>query len=101
MEKEQWINEILESSRGLTKADPGPFFFEKTIARIEKEKNNHAQNASSPLFRWAIGLTAMILIAANTITIKNYIGQDDGQQSSSSQNNSMNSEFDNSTIYNY
>jgi hypothetical protein len=72
MEKEEWINEVLNSTSGMQKAEPGPFLFEKITARIEKKRT--VEQAGLIFFgrKWALGLIAvlvLVLVLVNGLSI--------------------------------
>jgi hypothetical protein len=66
MERENWINEILESTKGMQKAQPNPFLFEKIAARIEKEK---VKPVKVPFIRWAFAVGTAAAIVINVLCI--------------------------------
>lgn len=94
MQKEKWINEVLESTKGLTKAQPSPFLFEKIAQAIETAKQQAP--VLKPGLKWAFAISVIILVTVNLFSvIKN---------SSSEKNKTVvgvHSEYDHSTIYNY
>jgi hypothetical protein len=66
MEQENRINEILESTKGMQKAEPDPFLFEKIAARIEKEK---VRPVKVPFIRWAFAVGTATAIVINVLCI--------------------------------
>ncbi len=99
MQKEQWINEVLQSTNGMQKAEPGPFLFEKIVQRITKEKEATSPDGNALKVRWALGIAASLLIAVNVVSIKTYISASQNNQTSD-QANTANA-YNNSTIYSY
>ncbi|HKC69061.1 MAG TPA: hypothetical protein VKG26_12575 [Bacteroidia bacterium] len=65
MEKENWINEVMQSTKGMKPAEPNLFLFEKIAHKIERNKKEEAQLKSS-LKGWA--LVASVVIAVNLIS---------------------------------
>lgn len=71
MKKEEWINEVLNSTSGMEKAEAGPFLFEKIANRIEKQG---AKPAASAVPNWAIiaGFVVVInLFSIGFLLVKN------------------------------
>jgi hypothetical protein len=66
MEQENRINEILESAKGMQKAEPSPFLFEKIAARIEKEK---VKPVKISFTRWAFAVGTAAVIVINVLCI--------------------------------
>jgi len=66
MESENWINETLESTKGMQRAEPNPFLFEKIAGRIQNEK---VKPVKVPVARWAFAASAAVLICINIISI--------------------------------
>lgn len=66
MEQENRINEVLESTKGMQRAEPNPFLFEQIAARIEKEK---VKPVKVPFIRWAIAISSAAVIVINVLCI--------------------------------
>jgi hypothetical protein len=58
MEKEDFIKIILESSKGIEKAEPPPFLFEKIRSRINSEAKISSNN-------WVFAAAASVLLVLN------------------------------------
>ena len=65
MEKENWINEVMQSTKGIKPVEANPFLFEKIAHKIELNKRDEVQ-AKSFLKGWA--LAASLVIAVNIIS---------------------------------
>ena len=77
MEKENWINEIMQSTKGIKPVEANPFLFEKIAANIELNKKDEAQ-ANYFLKGWA--LTASIIVAVNLISFTYMLKDKPSQQ---------------------
>jgi hypothetical protein len=58
MEKEDFIKGILESSKGIEKAEPPPFLFEKIRSRINSDTKISSNN-------WVFAAAASVLLILN------------------------------------
>jgi hypothetical protein len=65
MEKENWINEVMQSTKGMKPVEANPFLFEKISSRIELNKRDEVK-AKSFLKGWA--LAASVIVAVNLIS---------------------------------
>lgn len=103
MQKEQWINEVLESTQGMQKAEPGPFLFEKVTARIEKSKLVPIENENTSYFKWRFLIAACIIIVVNVFAIRSYLNNGTSPTASEIQNTGSSAEnnYNYSTIYSY
>ena len=65
MEKENWINEVMQSTKGIKPAEANPFLFEKIAHKIELNRRDevHAKSFSKG---WA--LAASLVIVVNLIS---------------------------------
>jgi hypothetical protein len=66
MDKENWINEVLESTRGMRKAEPSPFLFDQISARIQKGKKVVEGN---PFLKWGLTSVVLIIMSLNILFI--------------------------------
>jgi hypothetical protein len=66
MEKENWINEVMQSTRGMKPAEANPFLFEKIALKIEQRKTE-AINENSFSKGWAVA--AVLLVVINIISL--------------------------------
>jgi hypothetical protein len=62
MEKENWINEVMQSTKGIKPIDANPFLFEKIAQKIEANKKLEAQE--KPFLKGWI-LAASLVLAIN------------------------------------
>lgn len=92
MEKEKWIEEVFESTKGLQRQEPSPFLFEKVLSKIETEKGFHG--SVLPGFKWALGVCMILIIAINVVSLGR-------ANQKNSQEKEQVSEFNNSIVYNY
>ena len=97
MQKEKWINEALESTKGMYKAEPGAFLFEKISVKIEKSKNERTTE-NNHVIKWAFGIITLSLIIANIISINSYFSKKTNEISTT-QNSGISYNY--STIYSY
>ncbi len=102
MEKEKWINDVLNSVSGLQKAEPNAFLFEKITARI---KQNNAEQKSDYFFirnKLAIGFTAAALFVVNGFAIASFVSDKDTNNKAGTEIISeLSSELGYSLSYNY
>jgi hypothetical protein len=61
MEKDNWINEVLESSRGIKPQEPGSFLFEQISAKIERRKSESSGFMNIPK-GWAVASVLIVVI---------------------------------------
>jgi hypothetical protein len=77
MEKENWINEVMQSTKGMKPMEANPFLFEKIVHKIELNKKEEAQ-AKSFSKGWA--LAASIVIIVNIISFTYMLKDKPSQQ---------------------
>ena len=65
MEKENWINEVMQSTKGMKPVEANPFLFEKIAHKIELNKRDE-EKAKSLSKGWA--LAASLVIVVNIIS---------------------------------
>lgn len=71
MDKEKWINETLNSTDGIKRAEPNPFLFPKIINRIKK---GEVSSAFIPRKKAILVFTSILILAVlnmGTILYKN------------------------------
>lgn len=56
------IDTILDSLQGIQRATPGPFFFTRVSARLQREQKNTWQNLARLVTRPAIAVTGLCLV---------------------------------------
>lgn len=93
MEKENWINEVFESTKGMQKAEPSPFLFEQITSRIQKGREVVQVN---PFLKWGLASLVAVILSLNVISIAHSKTTD-----VASQETSVDSYFNNAVIYNY
>ena len=97
MEKENWIIEVFESTKGMQKAEPSPFLFEKITARINK--NDFATDSLSPVVKWGLTGLVLLIFSLNVISILNTNKEVVAQETTI--DTATDSYFNNSTTYMY
>ncbi len=74
MNREKWINEVLDSTRGMQPAQPPARLFEKITDEINNPKKyRQANTVPFPVKQWAVA--AMLLLAVNIGSVLYYIGE--------------------------
>jgi hypothetical protein len=96
MEKENWINEVLESTRGMQKAEPSPFLFDQITARINKGR--YGSVSVDPFLKWGLTTFVLIILSLNIFSIVKI-----NKELVSNQTNQVVTDpyFNNAVIYNY
>jgi hypothetical protein len=61
MEKESWINYVMQSTKGMKPMEADPFLFEKISFQIEKKESNVKQEISF-LKSWALAASLVVVI---------------------------------------
>lgn len=99
MEKDKWINEILNSTKGMQRAEPSPFIFEQITAKINSKARPVYSSELNSSVRWGLAVLVSVIISINLITIvksnvqtKN-VNENSGTETILSLNNA--------TVYNY
>ena len=95
MKKEQWINEVFESTKDREKLEVSPFLAETVLGRIELDKNKSKQNV--PGIKWAFGLAAVLFIVINVISLAKASRNKEVSRMETQQTEGIN----NQVIYNY
>ena len=72
MEKENWINEVMQSTRGMKPAEANPFLFEKIALKIEQRKTGATKETGFSK-GWAVA--AVLLVVINIVSLT-FIMQD-------------------------
>ena len=65
MEKENWINEVMQSTKGMKPLEANPFLFEKIAFKTEENKKSEAQERSF-VKSWVV--TASLIVLLNIIS---------------------------------
>lgn len=66
MEKENWINEVMQSTKGIKPVEANPFLFEKIIHKIEASKREEVEVKSFSK-NWA--LVASVVLVINVVSL--------------------------------
>ena len=102
MQKDQWINEVLESTARMQKAEPGPFLFEKVTARIERQKQFGLSEIGHVYFNWKFVMPALCLLVINVMAIRFYMTSIASQKNTEGQTEmATETTYDYSTSYSY
>jgi hypothetical protein len=92
MKKEEWIDDILDSSKQIGKVSAPPFLVEKVMNRIQTGKPEPARQAG--YVKWAFAFGIVLFIAMNVITLQKKL------KSGGHAVREVN-EYDHSIVYNY
>ena len=95
METHNWIDDVLQSTKGMQKAEPSPFLFEQITARINK--GEHLLEVENPLLKWGLTCFVLIMLSLNVISIVN----NNGTTQKNSAEELANTYFNTNTTYNY
>jgi hypothetical protein len=97
MEKEDWINSILESVSGIKQVESNPYLYQKIVHRI-----NQAVTDSTPRLKYKIGwaLVFFIVIVGNVSAFAVYKSKIDKQKESAAIE-ALSSEMISNSTYNY
>jgi len=68
MEKENWINEVMQSTRGMKPAEANPFLFEKIALKIEQRKTGTAKENGFTK-GWAVAAVLLVVINIVSLTL--------------------------------
>lgn len=99
MEKDKWINDIIDSTKGMQRAEPSPFVFEQITAKLSNKVKPIYSSESNSAVRWGLAFLVSAIILVNMISlIKVNVRSKSTVESSMSE--SVN-ELDNATIYSY
>ena len=61
MEKENWINEVIQSTKGMKPVEANPFLFEKIAFKMEMKASDAVQEKS--FFKsWALAASLVVMI---------------------------------------
>jgi hypothetical protein len=93
MQKEQWINEIMESAAQIKQAEPNPYLFNKIQVAIDQPKEKIA-----PVFKWTLAASLIVVMNIGCIF---YVSFNKKQQSNEEAIASLSSEMGFNSNYNY
>ena len=100
MDQEKWINEVLESTKTMHRAEPSPFLFEQVIAKVRSGTHQMEHSAQgSSMLRWglAVVVSAIIMLNLGFIVKSNLSKSSETNELSLEKGTSLN----NATIYTY
>lgn len=97
MEKENWINSIIESASKIREAEPNPYLYSRIQSRLAAKES---QPVFSPRFKLA-WVTAIILVIAINISALAVYRSKQVKQKESYSMESLAGEFNTDTSYNY
>ncbi|HWY12649.1 MAG TPA: hypothetical protein VN026_15050 [Bacteroidia bacterium] len=99
MEQNNWINEVLESTKGMQKAEASPFLFEKISNRIQTGKT--ASPVKTNNIKWVFVLVAAVILIVNIIAISNYSNSENKNSNETELVSALGSELGYNSNYNY
>lgn len=85
MDKNRWIDEVLDSAKEIKSVEPNPYLFEKISNRMESNKTVILEfEGSKNKTKWALAMAAVLVIALNLIVLmKSFSSTTESSQSSS------------------
>ncbi len=98
MQREDWISEVLESTKGMQRAEPSPFLFEQITAKLANGTANSGFYGS-PFLRWGLVVFVSVLVSINIIALLRV--RSPSNEVISERSTSSDSYFNNQTIYTY
>lgn len=93
--KEKWIDEVLNSTTGMNRAQPGADLYEQITARLSRPA---PATVSFPVKRWVAA--AVLLLALNVGSVV-YFNSRENKVTSVNTTNSLASQIQVETTYNY
>ena len=93
MQKEEWINEIMQSAAHIKQAEPNPYLFNKIQSAIEQPKEK-----TIPVMKWAFAVSLIVIINMGCIF---YVSFNKKQQSNEDAITSLSTEMGFNSNYNY
>lgn len=103
MDKNNWIDDIVNSAGSIESVEPNTFLFEKTAHRIQNGKLESINlSGATPKTKWAFAMAAVLVIAVNVIVIsKSFNVKTNSNQSVSLVSELVEELGYNTTEYNY
>ena len=95
MNKEKWINEVLESTRGMQRATPPPCLYDKVAVSLDRPDRTVILGSAK---QWVAA--AILLIALNVSSIIYSLAQNKKPETTVA-SNTLFSEIQTGTTYNY
>ena len=99
MDQNNWINEVLESTKGMQKAEASPFLFEKISNRIQTGKTSAPVKTNG--IKWAFASFAAVILIVNVLAISNYSGSEKNNSDKTELVSALGSELGYNSNYNY
>jgi hypothetical protein len=99
MEKDKWINDILESTKGMHRAEPSPFIFEQITAKINNKARPVYSSDANVFVRWSLAVLVSVIISVNLISIVKSNVKDQNAAENTVTETVLN--LNNATIYSY
>ena len=96
MGQEKWINEVLESTKGMQKAEPSPFLFEQITSKIKLGKQPVQINST---IKWGLAVSMSVIIILNVISV--FKSNSSTQQANVETQVSTETSLNNATTYTY
>ncbi len=93
--KERWIDEVMNSTQGMSRAQPGAGLYEQITAKLTRPQT---ATTSFPVKRWAAA--AILLLTLNVGSVI-YFNNREKKATNISTSNPLASEIQTETIYNY
>lgn len=99
MEKDNWIDDVLNSTKGMHRAEPSPFIFEQITAKINKKAKPIYSSEANPMMRWALAIVVSVIISVNMLSlVKSNVKTTTAKVTG---NVETTNELNNATIYTY
>ena len=96
-EREQWIDRVMVSTRGMQRAMPAADLYEKITHKLNNQPSVRVM--ALPYIRWAAA--AVLLISVNVATIKYYSSLNYASGQNAGNTNPIASEMQLESTYNY
>jgi hypothetical protein len=94
MKKEEWIDDVLDSTKQIGKASAPPFLVEKVMSRIQAGKPEPVRQAG--YVKWALAFGIILFITMNVIVLQKNLNSSGNVSSESGMN-----EYNHAIVYNY
>jgi hypothetical protein len=97
MQKEEWINSILESASGIKEVEASPYLYSKIINKVSSAKGSSIPGPHYKL-NWAIAISLLIVLNASAVVIYR---SDVRRQKKAAALEELSKEMTSNTTYNY
>ena len=98
MNKEKWINAVMDSTRGIQPALPPADLYNRIATRINSPKEHQPLTISFPTKKWAAA--AVLLLALNIGSVFYYIGESK-KATTSTRTTTLSEDIQPESTYNY